>query len=47
MIVVENLKPAKLMGQESRGMILAVENIDGKLQVLTVDKNVKNGTRVT
>jgi methionyl-tRNA synthetase len=46
-IVVENLKPAKLMGQESRGMILAVENTDGKLEVITVDKNVKNGTRVT
>jgi methionyl-tRNA synthetase len=46
-IVVENLQPAKLMGQESRGMILAVENIDGKLEVLTVNKNVKNGTRVT
>jgi methionyl-tRNA synthetase len=46
-IVVENLKPAKLMGQESRGMILAVENADGKLEVITVDKNVKNGTRVT
>jgi methionyl-tRNA synthetase len=46
-IIVENLKPAKLMGQESRGMILAVENIDGKLEVLTVNKNVKNGTRVT
>ena len=46
-IVVENLKPAKLMGQESRGMILAVENTDGKLEIITVDKNVKNGTRVT
>ncbi|UCH64448.1 MAG: methionine--tRNA ligase [Ignavibacterium sp.] len=46
-IIVENLQPAKLMGQVSRGMILAVENIDGKLEVLTVNKNVKNGTRVT
>jgi len=46
-IVVENLKPAKLMGQESRGMILAVENADGKLEVLTVNKNVKNGTKVS
>lgn len=46
-IVVENLQPTKLMGQESRGMILAVENLDGKLELLTVNKNVKNGTRVS
>jgi methionyl-tRNA synthetase len=46
-IVVENLQPAKLMGQESKGMILAVENMDGKLEIITVDKKVKNGTRVT
>ena len=45
-VVVANLKPAKLMGEESNGMILAVENDSGGLQVLTVDKSVKNGTRV-
>ena len=45
-VVVANLQPAKLMGEESNGMILAVEKDDGKLQVVTVDNSVKNGTRV-
>ena len=44
-IVVANLKPAKLMGMESQGMILAVENEDGKLNLLSVDNSVKSGTR--
>lgn len=45
-VIVANLKPAKLMGMESQGMILAVENEDGKLQVLSVDNLAKNGSRV-
>lgn len=45
-VIVANLKPAKLMGMESQGMILAIENEEGKLQVLSVDNSVKNGTRV-
>jgi len=45
-VVVANLQPAKLMGEESNGMILAVEKESGGLQVLTVDNSVKNGTRV-
>jgi methionyl-tRNA synthetase len=44
-VIVANLKPAKLMGLESKGMILAVENGDGKMQVLSVDNSVNNGTR--
>lgn len=44
-ILVANLKPAKLMGLESRGMVLAVENENGELNVLTAAHNVKNGTR--
>jgi methionyl-tRNA synthetase len=44
-VIVANLKPAKLMGLESRGMILAVESSDGKMQILSVDNSVKNGTR--
>lgn len=43
-IVVANLKPAKLRGIESQGMILAASDKDG-LQILTVDK-VKTGGRV-
>ena len=45
-VIVANLKPAKLMGLESKGMILAVEKEDGGLQVIDVDNSVKNGTRV-
>jgi methionyl-tRNA synthetase len=45
-VVVANLQPAKLMGEESNGMILAVEKEPGTLQVLMVDNSVKNGTRV-
>lgn len=45
-VVVANLQPAKLMGLESRGMILAVESEAGELQVLNVSEKVKNGTRV-
>jgi methionyl-tRNA synthetase len=45
-VVVANLQPAKLMGEESRGMILAVDKEPGGLQVLIVDNSVKNGTRV-
>lgn len=45
-VVVANLQPAKLMGEESRGMILAVEKEPGSMQVLIVDNSVKNGTRV-
>jgi methionyl-tRNA synthetase len=45
-VVVANLKPAKLMGMESQGMVLAVENEEGKLQVLSADNSVKSGTRV-
>ncbi len=44
-VVVANLKPAKLMGLESKGMILAVETEPGKHEVLTVNSNVKTGIR--
>ncbi len=43
--VVANLKPAKLMGVESRGMILAAEDDTG-VHVLTFDESVKPGTRI-
>jgi methionyl-tRNA synthetase len=45
-VIVANLKPAKLMGLESKGMILAVEGNDGSLQVINVSESVNNGTRV-
>jgi methionyl-tRNA synthetase len=45
-IVVSNLKPAKLMGIESYGMLLAATDEDGRLSVLTLDREVKQGARV-
>jgi len=45
-VIVANLEPAKIMGVESHGMILAVEKENGELQVVSVDNSVNNGTRV-
>lgn len=45
-IVVANLKPAKLFGLESQGMLLAAEDENGKSQLLEVKENVKLGTRI-
>jgi methionyl-tRNA synthetase len=45
-IMVVNLKPAKLMGLESQGMILAVDSGNGKVQILQVDDSVKPGAKV-
>ncbi|OQY76344.1 MAG: methionine--tRNA ligase [Ignavibacteriales bacterium UTCHB3] len=45
-IVVANLKPAKLMGLESHGMMLAVDTPDGGLKVVEIDQSVNNGTKV-
>ncbi len=45
-VIVANLKPAKLMGQVSEGMLLAAENAEGILKIVEVDDSVKIGTRV-
>ncbi len=45
-VVVTNLKPAKLMGIESHGMLLAATDEEGRLSVLSVDREVKQGARV-
>ena len=44
-VVVANLQPAKLMGVESQGMVLAA-SLDGKPVLLHPDAQVPNGTRV-
>ncbi len=44
-ILVANLKPAKLMGVLSRGMLLAAYT-DTELSILSVDKPMKPGTRI-
>ncbi|MEW6327547.1 MAG: methionine--tRNA ligase [Thermodesulfobacteriota bacterium] len=45
-IIVANLKPARLMGVQSEGMVLAAKDASG-LRVLTVDGEVQAGTRVS
>jgi methionyl-tRNA synthetase len=44
-VLVANLKPAKLMGVESNGMVLA-GSIDGKAVLCTFDRDVAPGTKV-
>jgi len=44
--VVTNLKPAKLCGVESQGMILAAGDDDGNLSLLTVDKDILPGSEI-
>ncbi len=43
--LVANLKPAKLMGVESNGMVLAA-SMDGKAVLLTPDADVPPGTKI-
>lgn len=45
-IVVANLKPVKLRGQLSEGMILTGESPDGKLSLTTVEESLPNGSIV-
>ncbi len=44
-VIVANLKPAKLMGVESRGMLLATDTFDG-LTVLAFDREPKTGAKI-
>ncbi len=45
-VIVANLKPKKMMGVESQGMLLAAVGRDGKPYVLTVDGDVEPGAKV-
>jgi methionyl-tRNA synthetase len=44
--VVANLKPAKLMGLISEGMLLAAKDSDG-LSLIRPETNKKNGTKIS
>lgn len=44
--VITNLKPCKLCGVESQGMILAAGDDAGNLSVLTVDRDIINGSEI-
>ena len=45
-VVVNNLKPSKLMGVTSEGMLLAAKQ-DGKLTLVTVDSEIEPGAEVS
>lgn len=47
LIVITNLKHAKMMGIESEGMVLAAQDENGVLSLLTVDKDIKDGAVVS
>ena len=44
-VIVANLKPAKLMGEESQGMLLAASS-GGALAVVTFDREIQPGSKV-
>ncbi|MBF0479300.1 MAG: methionine--tRNA ligase subunit beta [Candidatus Omnitrophica bacterium] len=45
-VVVKNLQPALLRGEESQGMLLAVKDTE-QLSVLTIERPVALGSRVS
>jgi methionyl-tRNA synthetase len=45
-VVVANLKPSKLMGVESRGMLLAATDSDGRVVLVTPERPAAPGSRV-
>lgn len=45
-VVVTNLKPAKLAGVESQGMILCAEDAEGKLSIVTTETPVPHGAEI-
>jgi len=45
-VVVTNLKPTKLMGVESRGMVLAAVDEKGELALISPTKEMKPGSKV-
>jgi len=46
-VLVANLKPARLKGIESQGMILAATNEKDELVLLTVDKVIDTGSKIS
>ncbi len=45
-VVVANLQPAKLMGIESQGMVLAASDGAGAFSLITPSRPIKTGCRV-
>ena len=45
-VVVTNLKPVKLRGIESQGMVLCASDEDGNLALISPIKSMKSGSEV-
>jgi methionyl-tRNA synthetase len=45
-VIVANLEPATLMGEQSQGMLLAANDVNGTISVITVGGNVASGSVV-
>ncbi len=45
--VIKNLEPRKMRGIESQGMLLAASNDKGDLTLLTVDKDIESGAKIS
>ena len=45
-IIVANLKPRKMKGQVSQGMLLSSEDASGKVTLITVPSEIQNGSLV-
>jgi methionyl-tRNA synthetase len=45
-VVLSNLKPTKLMGVESQGMLLAATGSNGTISILTIDRDVNPGAGI-
>ncbi|MBI4685015.1 MAG: methionine--tRNA ligase subunit beta [Nitrospirae bacterium] len=45
-VIVTNLQPARLMGVESQGMLLAASDDEGRLSILIPEREIKEGSKV-
>ncbi|MEK6953469.1 MAG: methionine--tRNA ligase subunit beta [Candidatus Micrarchaeota archaeon] len=45
-IVIANLEPKKLKGIESQGMLLAAQDESGALSLLTIDRDLPEGSEI-
>ena len=46
-LFVVNLKPRKMMGQESQGMMLLAKNAEGKTIIISPESSVPNGSKLS
>jgi methionyl-tRNA synthetase len=45
-VVVTNLQPAKLMGIESQGMLLAASDDEGRPVIIVPEREIKEGSKI-